>query len=127
MDRSPGPRVPTVAALTQASLFDWISSPLTSSHTLDFADIAKIASEILGRNIVRETVSDEDYQTAAMSHGLPEVMADGLGILYKAARAREFAVVDPTLERLLRRKPTSIKNILKDFLWKPESKFFQEA
>jgi len=38
-----------VAALTEPGLFDGISPPLTSSQALDFADIAKIAWEILGR------------------------------------------------------------------------------
>jgi len=110
------------ATLTQPDLFDGISPPLTSSQALDFADIAKIASEILGRNIVREMVSDEDYRTTLISQGLPEVMADGLGSLYKASRAREFAVVDPTLERLLSRYPTAMKDVLNDFLSKSETK-----
>ena len=105
-----------VAALTEPSLFDGISPPLTSSQALDFADIAKIASEILGRKLTREMVSDEDYRAALISHGLPEVMADGLGSLYKAARAREFAVVDPTLERLLGRPPVSMRQVLVDFV-----------
>ncbi len=105
-----------VAALTNPGLFDGISPPLTGSHTLDFADIAKMASEILGRDITRETVSDEEYRTTLISHGLPEMMADGLGSLYKASRAHEFAVVDPTLERLLNRNPTAMKDILNNFL-----------
>ena len=111
-----------VAALTEPGLFDGISPPLTGSQTLDFAGIAKIASQILGRDIVRETVSDEDYRAALISHGLPEVMADALPSLYKAARAREFAVVDPTLERLLRRKPTALSEILSQFLSQAEAK-----
>ncbi len=111
-----------VAALTEPGLFDGISPPLTSSQTLDFADIAKIASEILGRDIVRETVSDEEYRTALISHDLPEGMADALGTLYKAARVREFAVVDTTLGRLLRGNPTAMKDVLNDFLSKPENK-----
>lgn len=109
-----------VAALTQAGsqtcLFDGISPPLTSSQALDFAEIAKIASEILGRDAVRETVSDEQYRTVLISHGLPEVMADGLGSLYKASRAGEFAAVDPTLERLLGRPPVSMRQMLMDFI-----------
>ena len=107
-----------VAARTQTGLFDGISPPLTSSQVLDFADIAKIASEILGRKIVRETISDEEYRMSLISHGLPEVMADGLGSLYKAGRAREFAVVDPTLEHLLSRRPTAMKDVLNGFLSK---------
>ena len=110
-----------VAALTEPGLFDGISPPLTGSQTLDFADIARMASNILGRNILRETINDEDYRTALMSHGIPELMADGLGSLYKASRANEFAVVDPTLERLLHRKPTTMEDILKTFLSKPKS------
>ena len=108
-----------VATLAQSDLFDGISPPLTSSQVLDFADIAKIASEILGRDIVRETVSDEEYRTALILHGLPEMMADALGTLYTAARAREFAIIDPTLERLLQRKPTTMKVVLNGFLSKP--------
>ena len=120
-DRSPGrpaltwrKRLPV--ALSDPGLFDGISPPLTSSQTLDFADIAKICSEILGRTIVRETTSDEEYRNSLISHGLPEVMADGLGGLYKASRACEFAVVDPTLERLLGRSPKSMTDVLVDYL-----------
>ncbi len=116
-----------VAALTEPGLFDGISPPLTSRQTLDFGDIAKMASEILGRDIVRETVSDEEYRTALLSQGLPEVMAATLGSLYKASRAREFAVTDPTLERLLGRKPTALKDVLNDFLSRPENKRTQRG
>jgi len=55
-------------------------------------------------------------------------MADGLGsLLYKAARRREFAVVDPTLERVLSRKaitmkPMAMKDVLNSFLLKPAGK-----
>ncbi len=111
-----------VAALTEPALFDGITPPLTSAQALDFADVARIASEILGRDIARETVSDDDYRASLISHGLPETMADLFLTLYIAARAGEFAVVDPTLERLLGRKPTSMREILNDFLSKPESK-----
>ena len=108
-----------VAALTDGGLFDGISPPLTGSHTFDFGGIAQIASEILGRNIVRETVTDDEYRASLIAHGLPEAIADGLGSLYKASRAREFAVIDPTLERLLNRPPTAISEVLKDFLAEP--------
>ena len=105
-----------VAALTEPDLFDGISPPLTSSQALDFSGIAKLASEILGRDIVRKTVSDEEYRTGLIAHGLPEAMADAMPSLYKASRAREFEVVDPTLERLLGRPPVSMRQVLLDFL-----------
>lgn len=105
-----------VAALTQRSLFDGISPPLTGSQAFDFADIAAIASQLLGRRCVRETISDEAYRAGLVEHGLPEFMADALGTLYKAARAREFAIVEPALERLMNRTPTTMKDVLADFL-----------
>jgi hypothetical protein len=108
-------------ALADPGLFDGISPPLTSSQMLNFADIAKIASEVLGRTIVKEITSDEEYRSSLVSHGIPEWMADGLGGLYKASRAHEFAVVDPTLERLLGRSPKSMKDVLIDHLAKPET------
>lgn len=108
-----------VAALTRTDLFDGISPPLTGSEDLDFADIAHLASELLRRNIVRETVSDEEYRAGLIAHGLPEVVADGLGSLYKASRAREFAVVHSTLEEVLGRTPTTMRDVLSGFFGKP--------
>lgn len=114
-----------IAALTQPSLFDGISPPLTGSQTLDFTGIARLASQILGQEVVRETVSDADYRAALVAHGTPEIVADLFLTLYTAARAGEFAVVDPTLERVLGRKPTAMVDVLTGFLSQPESNIFQ--
>ncbi len=111
-----------VAALTQSGLFEGISPPLTSSQALDLAGIAQVATEVLGQTVARETISDEQYRASLLQHGLPDVIADGLGSLYKAARAGEFAVTDPTLERLLGRKPTSLRDVVTEFLSNPESR-----
>ena len=108
-----------VRALTEPGLFDGISPPLTGSQTLNFADIAELASEVLGRDVEREMVSDKAYRAMLISRGLPEVMADALGTLYTAARAEEFAVIDPTLERLLGRRPTAMKDVLSEFMARP--------
>ena len=105
-----------VAALIDPSLFDGITPPLTASEALDFAQIARLASEILQRDIARIVVSDDEYRTAQLSHGLPEWMVDMLGTLFRATRAREFDVVDPTLERILGRKPTAMRETLSKFL-----------
>ena len=104
------------SAITRPGLFEGISPPLTSSQVVDFADIAKIATNILGRTVIREAISDEEYRTRLTSHGVPELLADGLGGLYRASRARAFAVLDPTLERLLGRSPTAINEVMTDFL-----------
>ena len=104
------------AALSDPSLFDGITPPLTGSVTYTFADIAQIASAILGREIVRETISEEAYRTGALSHGYPEPMVGMLVSMFQAIRDGEFNVVNPTLERVLGRKPMSMDQVLTPFL-----------
>ena len=108
------------SALADTDLFDGITPPLTASEAPDFAAIAQIASELLERDVTRVVVSDDAYRTAQLSHGFPDVMVDMLGSLFRASRAGEFNVVDPTLERVLGRKPTAMKETLRNFLSKPD-------
>ena len=108
--------VAAVAALTEPGLFDGTSPPLSNSRSLDFADIARIASEVLGRTIVRRTTTDQEYRMGLVARGLPEVMAEGLAGLYSASRAGEFAVIDPTLEHVLGHSPVTIKDVLSGYL-----------
>lgn len=56
---------------------------------------------------------------------MPEVYAGLLLSLYSAARVGEFAVVDPTLERLVERKPTTMRQVLKNFLNTAQTALFQ--
>ncbi len=115
-----------VAVLLEPGLLaDGVSPPLTASEMLDFNDVAQIASEILKEPVEREVVSDEAYRAMLVKQGMPELYAGLLLSLYAAARAREFALVDPALERLIRRKPTTMRQILEEFLNKTEVSLFQ--
>ena len=114
--------VATVAALTDISLFDGITPPLTASEAVTFADIARLATEILKREIRRVIVSEEEYRKAKTAQGYPEGIVDLLASLFGATRNREFAVVDPTLERVLGRKPTPVIESLRNFLSQAEVK-----
>ena len=85
---------------------------LTGSEVLDMSDIARVASEVLGRDVQREVISDKAFTEQLKARGLPEaVLAIPLGF-YQAARAGEFSNVDSTLERLLGRKPQTIKDVI---------------
>ncbi len=115
-----------VAVLLKPELLaDGPSPALTGSEMLDFSDVARIVSEILGRPIEREEVSDEAYRAMLVKQGMPDIYAGLLLSLYAAARAEEFAVIDPTLERLIGRKPTTMHQVLHEFLTKPEASLFQ--
>ena len=115
-----------VAVLLKPELLaDGTSPALTGSEVLDFEDIARIASEILGTPVERTIVSDEAYKALLVKQGMPEVYAGLLLSLYAAARAGEFAVCDPTLERLIGRKPTTMRHVLGEFLSRSEESLFQ--
>lgn len=115
-----------VAVLLQPSLLaDGASPALTGSEMLDFGEVAQLASKILGRPVEREMVSDEAYTATLVKGGMPAVYTGLLLSLFTAARAGEFSVLDPTLERLLGRKPTTMRQVLKEFLSKPETSIFQ--
>jgi NAD(P)H dehydrogenase (quinone) len=85
---------------------------LTGSELLDMSDIARVASEELGHEVQREVISDEAFTEQLKARGLPEAaLAIPLGF-YQAARAGEFSKVDSTLERLLGRKPQTIRDVI---------------
>ena len=90
-----------VLALTDTSKMDGITAPLTGSETFDLAGLARMASELTGREIARVTVSDEEHRNTMLSHNAPEPQAELLAGLFRASRANEFAGVDPKLEFLL--------------------------
>ena len=106
-------------------LEDGVSPPLTASELLDFDHVARLASEILGRSVEREVVSDDAYRDLLVEQGMPEHYAGLLLSLYTAAREEEFAVVDPTMERLLGRKPITMRQILETYLSSTVSSLFQ--
>ena len=92
--------------------FDGPTPPLTGSQALDLDDMAGITSELLGRPVRRETLADDVLRARLAARGLPPaVAAIALG-LYAASRAGEFAAVDPTLERLLGRRPIPLRALI---------------
>ncbi len=100
-------------ALTEEGRLDGITPPLTAAQTVDLAGLAAIASELTGRSITRAPVPDAEHRAALISQGMPEMYADMFLSFFAASRQGEFAVVDPTLERLLGRPPTPMRDVLK--------------
>lgn len=98
--------------LAREGRFDGPTPPLTGSRALDFADLVGIASELLDRPVRRETITDEDLRSTMAARGAPDRAADMLLGFYVASRKGEFAAVDPTLERLLGRRPTGMSDLI---------------
>ncbi|MFF0344056.1 SDR family oxidoreductase [Kribbella sp. NPDC004875] len=101
-----------VVALTEPGRLDGITPALTGPESLDYADVAAIATEVTGRKITRVTVPDEEWKRMALSAGMPEFVADLTLGIFAAARRGEFAVVDPALPTLLGRRATPLRDVL---------------
>ncbi|WP_427890225.1 SDR family oxidoreductase [Kribbella sp. GL6] len=101
-----------VVALTDPSRLDGITPALTGPEVLDYAEVAAIASALTGRKITRVTVPDEEWRQAALGRGTPEFVVELTLGIFRAARRGEFAVVDPTLPKLLGRPATTLREVL---------------
>ena len=91
---------------------DGVTPPLTAPALLDLADVAAVAGEMLGRPVERVVVADEDWKRDAVAQGMPAPAADFTLGMFRAARDGEFAVTDPTLERVLGRPATSARSAI---------------
>lgn len=86
--------------------------PLTAGEALDLDDIATILADLHGRPIRREVLADDAHAAAMAARGAPPAVVDITTSMYRAARAGEFAAVDPTLARLLGRRPMTVREVL---------------
>ena len=63
-----------------------------------------------------QTDPRRSYRQAALKRGFPEAMVGMLLSMFEAIHDGEFNVIDPTLERLLMRRPTEFEAILAPYL-----------
>ncbi|MFF3571602.1 NAD(P)H-binding protein [Nocardia jiangxiensis] len=104
------------AILAGEGSFDGPTPPLTAAHTLTFEDLAARAGTLLGRDIERITMSDNEFRGQLTNVGVPAELPDLFLGMFTAARAGEFATVDPTLQNLIGRDPLGIDAMLRDQL-----------
>ena len=100
--------------LADEGRFDGPTPPLTGAAALDFADLAGLASELLGKPVRREVLTDDGFRDAMAARGTPAGAARIAAGFYLAARAGEFATVDPTLARMLGRPPIAMRDVIAD-------------
>ena len=98
--------------LADEGRYEGPTPPLTGSEALDLADFAVIASELFGRPVRRETLTDDELRARMTARAAPERAAHIVLGLYIASRRGEFASVDPTLANLLGRPPTTVRDLM---------------
>lgn len=100
------------ALLAGGEVIDGPTPPLTGSEALDLEDLARLAGRAMNKTISRVVLEEQDFEKGVRGAGLSEgVIALMLGY-YRAARAGEFAAVDPTLSRILGRAPETMSRFL---------------
>lgn len=108
----------TAAVLADEGRFEGPTPPLTGAQALTFDDLAAVAGELTGRTVTRTTLPDDRFREQLVGQGVPAGTADQLLGIFAAARAGEFATVDPTLATLLGRAPTAVGTVLREQLSK---------
>jgi len=86
---------------------------LTGSVAWDFHELAKVASELVGRPVTFQAQTAAERQKVLVSVGLPEAVAGFVAALDTSVETGTLADVSSDLEKLLGRKPTSLKDGLK--------------
>jgi NAD(P)H dehydrogenase (quinone) len=104
------------AVLADEGCFDGPTPPLTAAQALTFEEIARIATDVVGRTITRATAPDDQFRDQLIARGVPAEAADQLLGIFAASRAGEFATVDPTLATLLGREPVPLGAVLREQL-----------
>uniref|UniRef100_A0A832G7J6 SDR family oxidoreductase n=1 Tax=Ignavibacterium album TaxID=591197 RepID=A0A832G7J6_9BACT len=87
---------------------------ITSASKYTFDEIADILSEITGKQIKYVDIPVEVLKENIIKFGMPKEVADLMGSIAESMKAGEFDFIDPTLEKLIGRKPTDLKDFLKN-------------
>ncbi|MHC5536820.1 SDR family oxidoreductase [Singulisphaera rosea] len=102
------------AILFHEGRFEGPTPPLTATEALSLAELAAIASSILDRPVGREPIADDEFRDSLVKSGMPTPLIELQMGLFRAARAGEFATVDPTLSTLLNRPPQRVEDLVKE-------------
>lgn len=98
--------------LSNPGCFDGPTPPLTAMTALDLTDLAAIASDIYGRPVRRETISDDLFTAQIAAQGTPVAAIQVMLGLYQASRVGEFSAIDLALQRLIGRRPIEVREVL---------------
>lgn len=87
---------------------------ITSVSKYSFDDIAGMLSEITGKQIKYVDIPVEVLKENIIKFGMPKEVAELMGSIAESMKAGEFDYIDSALENLIGRKPTDLKDFLKN-------------
>lgn len=102
--------------LTDEGRFEGPTPVLTAGETLAFSDLCALASELLGRPIRSQLISEEAFRANLQKLQVPAARIEIFVSLYRASQRGEFAKTDATLAQLIGRAPQTMRAILAEAL-----------
>ncbi|MBJ8192009.1 SDR family NAD(P)-dependent oxidoreductase, partial [Bacillus cereus] len=88
---------------------------LASSETWNYDDLANILSDVSGKNVTHQSMSDSEALRRMVNSGVPEGFAHFQIVLYNSIANGNEGNVSKDLEDLIGRKPTSIRESITHF------------
>jgi NAD(P)H dehydrogenase (quinone) len=86
---------------------------ITGPEALTGYDLAKLASEVSGKEVAPVSVDDDTYVSILVEHaGLPEFVAQFLASFGKAARADQLSLVSGDVQKLTGRPPAAFRTLV---------------
>jgi uncharacterized protein YbjT (DUF2867 family) len=87
---------------------------ITGGQALSNQDIAQTLSTVVGRTISYVDVTEEQARDSMRASGTPDWMIQTLLELFRISKAGYVATVSPVVEQMLKRKPISFDQFLRD-------------
>ena len=87
---------------------------ITGSEACSFGDIAGLLRSERGMDAAYTNIPNEAYREALEQYGMPAEEIDFYISMADSIKAEEFAHVDDTLEKLLQRERTSVREYIKN-------------
>jgi NAD(P)H dehydrogenase (quinone) len=87
---------------------------ISNTESVSYGEIADILSELSGKEIKYTSPSQEDFKAALARQGIPPMYIGVNAGFAEAIWQGEFDFPATDLEKLLGRKPTSVKTFLKE-------------
>lgn len=85
---------------------------ITGPEALSGHDLARLASEVSGKEVLPVALADEDFVRMLVEQGVPEPVARFRASFGRAAREGYLAVVSGDFERLTGRPPAAFRTLL---------------
>jgi uncharacterized protein YbjT (DUF2867 family) len=102
--------------LTNSDKYINTMPPLTGSEALDYEEVAKKMTEILGLPIKYSNPDPKDFVTKMVNeYGFPKDYANVMKMIYWVVRSGRAAKIFPDIEEILGRKPRLITEYIKDY------------